>query len=154
IGTPIPALNGRIEQLIERLIAAIGDEPHNPYYIWGKDRFRIPEMSKNEGLAGNPAHVLLIMLTLGLVIGQRTLRRSNDVRGYVMGMALAFILFCAIFKWQPWHTRLHLPVFVLWTAAIGVILARALPPAVTTGLGILLLLLSVPAVLGNETRPL
>ena len=32
---------------------------------------------------------------------------------YFASLISGFLLFCFIFKWQPWHARLHLPFFVL-----------------------------------------
>ena len=39
-------------------------------------------------------------------------------------VASAFLLFAFIFKWQIYHTRLHLPLLVLAAAPIGAVLER------------------------------
>jgi hypothetical protein len=35
----------------------------------------------------------------------------------------AFLLFCLILKWQPWNSRLHLPLFVLLSPFVATVLA-------------------------------
>ena len=37
---------------------------------------------------------------------------------------VAFVLFCFLVRWQPWHSRLHLPLFVLGAPLIGVVFER------------------------------
>jgi hypothetical protein len=73
---------------------------------------------------------------------------------YTIGLALAFVLFCVLFRWQPWNTRLHLPLFVLWSASVAAVLERTWPRPATYILCPLLLLLSVPVALNNQLRPL
>ena len=67
--------------------------------------------------------------------------------------SLRFVL-CRVLKWQPWNTRLHLPLFVLWAAVAGSVLARSWSRTVTAGVAGLLLLLAIPDVFGNVIRPL
>jgi hypothetical protein len=82
------------------------------------------------------------------------LRKSRELVIYTIGLVLAFMLFCGLLRWQPWNTRLRLPLFVLWSSAIGVILERRWPHPATNILGVLLLLLAVPVALNNQLRPL
>jgi Dolichyl-phosphate-mannose-protein mannosyltransferase len=154
MGTPIRAVNLTVEKGIEALIHAMGDDPNNPRTTWSGTLFHVPEMSRHEALAGNPLHLMLIMLALGLMLSWRHLRMTSDLVISAVGLVLAFLLFCALLRWLPWHSRLHLPLFVLWSAAVGTILTRVWRPSVTTGLGIFMLLLSVPVVLSNQLRPL
>ena len=73
----------------------------------------------NEDTAANPVHLLLITLTLVLAF----LSPLNRItKWYVVGATGGFLLFNLFLKWQPWHTRLHLPSFVLWSAVIAVVI--------------------------------
>jgi len=66
-----------------------------------------------------------------------------------------FLCFCVVFRWQPWHGRLHLPLFVLAAPFVAVALASL----VERGPGHQMLVLalgvsSIPYLLMNEARPL
>jgi hypothetical protein len=63
-----------------------------------------------------------------------------------------FLLFALYLKWQPWHSRLHLPWFVLWSPVIGLLWGRY--RRVAGVLAAVLLCLSVPWVASNDARPL
>jgi hypothetical protein len=89
-----------------------------------------------------------------MIMGSRRLRHSGEALTYVGALLLAFTLFCALLRWQPWHTRLHLPLFVLWSAPVGLCLTRAWSGTVTNSVALLLLLVSLPFLLGNQLRPL
>jgi len=153
-GTPSYFINRTSEKLIKNLIYTFGGDPDDPRTTFLSIPFSIPEMSKHESTAGNPFHLFLIILTLVLIMSQKYIRESKDLIVYTTGLVVAFFLFCIFLKWQPWHTRLHIPLFVLWTVSIGVVLTRIWPSLITNCLGILLLLISGPVALENQIRPL
>lgn len=66
------------------------------------------------------------------------------------------MLFCLVFRWQPWHSRLHLPLFVLWSPVVGIALGR--PTGRRAGLVAALVLAlvawSVPFLVMGSRRPL
>jgi hypothetical protein len=69
-------------------------------------------------------------------------------------VAVSFVLFCAVLKWQPWHTRLHLPMLILLTPAVAPFLERSVPRAAQTPLLLFVLLATLPNVLRNPSRPM
>ena len=73
---------------------------------------------------------------------------------YALAVTTGFVLFCLLLRWQPWHSRLHLPLFVLWAPLIAAVLATTLPRALVRVVAVALLLSSLPWVLRNDTRPL
>ena len=70
----------------------------------------------------------------------------------VIGLT-AFLLFCFLFKWSPWRTRLHLPIFVLFSHFLGWVLSRY-NDKLAKGIVLLTLLLSLPYLFYNSTRPI
>jgi len=152
LGTPYPEFNASFQTVIESAIRAVGGDPNDPRTTWDFTTFQVSSPSLIEDVAGNPLPVALLILALILVIHYRGLSRNTIIA--VIGLLLAFILFCLLFKWQPWHTRLHLPLFVLSAAIIAVVLERAWPPSATTALGALLLVTALPFLLTNQLRPL
>jgi hypothetical protein len=73
---------------------------------------------------------------------------------YALAVTAGFLLFCMVLRWQPWGSRLHLPLFVLGAPAIGVVLGRLLPDRPALATAALLLIAALPCVLWNATRPL
>jgi hypothetical protein len=65
-----------------------------------------------------------------------------------------FIIFCGLLRWQPWNSRLHLPLFILTTPIIGLVLEKY-AMALTTKIWLLVLIVaSIPYLFYNEARPL
>jgi hypothetical protein len=155
IGTGTDAVNIVLERWMVRLIQAVGAEVNDPRTTWDFATFHIPKTSMHESHAGNPVHVILIVLILTMMLCQRNpSQQYGDVLQYAFGLVLAFILFCVLLKWQPWHSRLHLPLFVLWSAAVAVVLTQRWPRGATIGLAIILLVCSCPFLIKNQLRPL
>ncbi|MEY4487525.1 MAG: hypothetical protein RIQ79_33 [Verrucomicrobiota bacterium] len=74
-----------------------------------------------ETLAGAPVHFVLILGVVAAAImgvGAAPIRRA---RWLVWAVAGGGVLFCLVLKWQPWATRLELPLFALGMvpAALG-----------------------------------
>ncbi|MBI3977567.1 MAG: glycosyltransferase family 39 protein [Chloroflexi bacterium] len=72
---------------------------------------------------------------------------------YLTACTVAFLLF-SLLRWQPWNSRLHLPLFVLLAPFAATVLGAVLGRRVMGTIGVLLVLASLPALLQNETRPL
>lgn len=156
LGTPNIAINAAIERRMEAMIRAFGGDPNDSRTTWSLTTFHVPRLSTHESLAGNPIHLVLILLTLvwAVTANWRHLLFPKEVIVYVSGLTAAFVMFCALLRWQPWNTRLHLPLFVLWSPAIGLMLERKCSRAIATSIGFLLILLAWPVALGNQLRPL
>lgn len=119
---------------LEPLHAALGVALNDPRISW------FPEthpywgvwLYPNEDVSPSPFHVALALFAfIPALIAKRT-------RALTLCVLAAFILFCAVFKWQTWHARLHLPILVLF-APLTVIGLRALPKVFWQALIVVLL---------------
>jgi len=153
-GTPFPAVNQWEENLILDSLRGLGIDPDDPRTTWPDTNFHVSWYPREEVLAGNPLHALLFVLALALLIFSARVRGSRPLAPFGIALVAAFVLFSAGFRWQPWHTRLHLPLFVVASAWIATVWSRAWPARVTTVVGALLLLATLPAVSENRVRPL
>ena len=53
--------------------------------------------------------------------------RRRRLRAFAGCLLVAFLLFCLVLRWQPWHSRLHLPLFVLGAPMVGAVFERQRP---------------------------
>jgi hypothetical protein len=152
LGTPQERVNATLESGIKWLHRQLGADINDPKTTWLTTPFHVTPPRIHDGLAGNLAHSVLIAVSCALLLRSRVLRRRVDVLAYAAALVAAFLLFASYLKWQPWHSRLHLPLFVLWSPCIAVIWGSYRRMA-----GVLvavLLVLSVPWIVYNESRPL
>jgi len=88
---------------------------------------------------------------VGLAAVGVALSLRGPARWYALVPVASFIAFCAALKWQPWHSRLHMPIMALVVPIGGLMLGRAWMrwlvalPAMS---------LAVYSVLSSETRPI
>ena len=162
LGTPGSHLNAFLERTIYDAHSVIGIDANDPRTTWRNHQFHINPMSTHESTAGNLAHLGLILLAsvfLVFLIFRRQSVEPVDVQypGIVPYFATAwggFLLFCLLFKWQPWNSRLHLPFFVLFAPLCGIVLTRLSRAKLGSALAAVLLLASLPWVVDNQSRPL
>jgi hypothetical protein len=152
IGTPINWINAGLERRILILHGIIGISPNDVHTTWPGTEFHISRLSFHEDTAGNPIHLFLIAASLLLFIFQRPKEYEGVV--YIISLLLAFLLFCAFLKWQPWHSRLHLPLFVLAAPFLGLVLSRTWNTKIINSLMVLLMVTTLPWVLLNWSRPI
>lgn len=150
LGTPYRRLNLLIEKAIKNFHELLNLELNDARTTWAGTEFRILETSRHEDYAGNPLHLALIGITLFL---PKLFKRNGRV-AYLGCLISAFLLFSLWLRWQPWHSRLHLPLFVLWAPLVGFGLLHLKPRVIAYGALILVLLAGLPYALANETRPL
>ena len=154
LGTPSDVANRWTQGLCERLIKALGRDPNDPGALEiGKSGrfypFVVPRISRHEIFAGDQLHALLFCAAFLALLFQR--RRAAVIYG--LGIAAAFVVFCAALRWQPFNARLQLPLFVLAAALFGVAIER-LRPRWIFAVGVLMVLAAMPFALTNQLRPL
>lgn len=118
--------------------------------------FIIPVLNFNEDNTGNAIHVILILVTL-LIILIFTFRKKIKnayMNKYIFGIAFSFILFCLFFNYNEYNIRYQLPLFILCAPLVGYILSKCINKKISYLILILLLTISLPWVVLNETKPI
>ncbi len=119
-GTSHPLVENVLERGISTLHRWLGIDPSDPRTTWPGKTFAVPKLAFDEDHAGNPAHLLLILWAFSSILGGAVAHRSRRFAvPYTLAVLGTFILFSAVFKWQPWHSRLHLPFFVLAAPSVA-----------------------------------
>ena len=152
MGTPNERVNRAMELGVAWVHRRIGADLDDPRTTWLGATFHVLPPIQHEDFAGNPAHLGLIGLSVVLLLLTPAYRGRPEMLGYLAALAAGAMLFAFYLKWQPWHSRLHLPFFVLATPLIAVIWGPRRSAA--AALSATLLILSVPWVLKNDSRPL
>jgi hypothetical protein len=154
VATPSVPVNHRSWALVEAIHSALGIDIQDSRSTWDSELFREQPVGAAfvEDFASNPVHLLLLVLAF---IGIWPLSRqlAPDVRPYALTLVAAFVLFAAVLRWQPWHTRLELPLFVLGAPLVAVV-AERLHPNLALALAAVLLVGMLPWVVNNQARPL
>ena len=151
-GTPNERINAVLERGVGWLHGQLGAEINDSKTTWLYTTFHVAWPRAHEDLTGNLVHSVLIAVSCTMLLMIRALRRRLDLLAYAGALIVSFLLFVLYLKWQPWHSRLHLPLFVLWAPVIAVIWGQY-----RRGVCILiavLLVMSVPWVVYNNSRPL
>jgi hypothetical protein len=152
LGTPLGLWNDGLTAAVVGAHKALGLNPQDPRTTWYEDtRYRVWPMSTYEGRTGNLLHFLLVLATAALLL---VTPQPGDRRWYGAAVLSGAVLFCWVLKWQHWHGRLHLPLFILAAPLVAVTLERALPGRRAIGVGLLLWLGSLPWLLASEMRPI
>jgi hypothetical protein len=154
LATPSVAVNAATVRILTRIHAGLGLDIQDPRSTWANRPFSIPLLSNHEDTAANPIHFLLLLLSAGILMASKGVRQGTRLAPFLAAVLAGFVLFCALLKWQEWHSRLHLPFFVLAAACTGATLSRVAAPRLALGLVTLTLLASLPWVAFNLSRPL
>ncbi len=105
-------------------VSALGEDPDDQRSLWPGSRFHLQPFYWGEGGMSNTAHLLLY---IGLAVAAMLGWRKPDGRlhwALWASAGAAFLLFSGYLRWQPWHTRLHLPIFVFAAIPAGWMLGR------------------------------
>jgi hypothetical protein len=150
LAVPDPSLN---VQLSESIVSYLGSRASDPNTTFSGTDFQIRYLI-NEDESGNLVHFISLVIIL-LIIPLRWSTRDRGQIIWAFSVMLAIGLFSALLKWQPWGSRLQLPIFSLGAPLVGLFFKDSRRfgffPLVLTSL---LFLSSLPFLFLNETRPL
>ncbi|MDQ6670162.1 MAG: hypothetical protein M3069_05345 [Chloroflexota bacterium] len=154
VATPFPVVNATGLAIVQAVHAWLGVDIADPRSTWGQETFRQQPagLAFDNNFAGNPLHMVLILVA---AVSVWPLRRAlgRAVIVYAAVLASGFLLFCIVLRWQPWHTRLELPFFVLGAPLVGVV-AERIGQRLATPLAVTLLASMLPWVVYNQASPL
>jgi hypothetical protein len=151
--TPSDAANRALLSATIRFHQWIGIDINDPRTTFNNARspFTVEAMPLDEDHAGAPFHLFLAVAVAPLLLWR--CRRDGLLLAAALTTCAVFVLFCAVVKWQPWHTRLHLPVVSLFAALGGTLFGR-LRPAAVAAVAICALLVLAPSLLWGQQKPL
>jgi hypothetical protein len=130
---------------------ALGIDPEDPDTTWRWSHYDPPTNARNhEANANNRWHLLLMLCAAVWAV----VKRDRPWMRYAVGLATAFLLFCFYLKWQPYMTRLELPLFILATPLAAWLLDRWRPQWLALLLCAFLVNNTRAALFENWTRPL
>lgn len=146
-------VNYVIEKAIYQFHIILGVDINDPRTTWPGTAFSIQCLLTFEDTAGNPIHFWLLLFVIVLSITNRYFRKNPYYYSYFLAVISSFLLFCFLLKWQPWHSRLHLPIFVLLSPVIGVALSSLFKQSLVKYLVIILIQTSLVFILFNQNKP-
>ena len=152
LGTPSRYLNWHVYRTFQ---LALGSELNNPKTTLPSTSFMIP-YSRHEDTAGNLIH-MLTMLFVVVSAFLWVLRCQLHTRCYFGGIFVAALLYCLCFKWQPWASRLHTPLFALSAPVIVIALSQYAKGAsryAALSVIVCMTIFCIPFALNNQSRSL
>ncbi len=121
IQIPVPFLSDLLTQFLTKAHLAFGLDINDPRTTWYGTHFKVNGIIyPQEDLAANTIQFLLFIIS-GLFVYQQRNKLQKNL--YILTL-VSFALFSLVIKWQPWHSRLHLPLMVVMTILGVVILHR------------------------------
>jgi 4-amino-4-deoxy-L-arabinose transferase-like glycosyltransferase len=117
------SFDGLAQRSIERVHKLLQISIADQRTTWPEYAFRVQGRKPHEDYAGNLWHTLLVLLIIATYFFWT--KRDARITGYVLSLLVAFLLFCTLLRWQPWHSRLQLPLYILWAPVVGLLLGRA-----------------------------
>ncbi len=150
--TPSRFINGWIERGIRRGHNLLGIDIHDIRTTWIGTHYQTKPLSTSEDEAANPIHFVLLLVAAITATAAALRQRRFAPLAYTAMVAAGALTFCVVLRWQPWHSRLHLPLFLAGAPVVGIVLSGR--KRIAAALMLLMLLGSVPYLAFNESRPL
>ena len=145
-------INVKLEQTMSAAYDALGASISDPKTTWSGTAFQIPAIKYDEGADGNPFHFFLFGCCALAFVSRRGQDRVAGL--YIVGLIAGFLVVCLLLKWQPWNSRLHLPLFILGSPIVGLTLATLRSRRLVYLVAALLIIGSLPYLLWNQSRPI
>lgn len=160
LATQNTSYNRWLEHATGRGLAAIGLDANAPELTFIGTRFILTAFQNNEDFAANPVQTVLGIAAMIVVLLAGA--SGHPRRCYALCVLAATLLFLLVVRWQPWITRLQLPLFLLSAPLTAFLLSawgesravRWRPMAAMAALAIVMLAFAAPALWTNMRRPL
>jgi hypothetical protein len=149
LATPSSQVNQAIAEGVRQAHAILAIGVDSPLSTWRGSHFRMV-FTLHEDSASNPLQLIFVAAAIVAVL----LDKQSRARAYSAWVVGGFGLVCIVLKWQPWNSRLELPLFILAMPLLGVAASAYLPRRGSEAVALVLGLVALPYLIGNSTRPL
>lgn len=125
IHLPIPIFSGYVQTVINKIHELIKLPLNSPITTCCQTQFKMQSIIfPQEDIVANPIHLLLIIFA-GFFLLKKSVRKdkSKYIFIYIL-LIISIIAFSSIIKWQPFHPRFHIPIFVMGTIISVLILEK------------------------------
>ncbi len=135
---------------IAGLAGALHLDLNDPAVAW-LGKWAVPAFGTNEDTTSN----LLAFVLIGAVavFVAVTWRRRGIAPIYLVAIVAGAVLFVGYVRWQPWNSRLQLPLFILAAPLLGIVAADR-RKAATLALAAALVVASTPWLIAGAARPI
>lgn len=124
IHLPIPFFTTQAQSFLEFIHNVIGVSISASQTTCCDFQFHvIPVLYPQEDIVSNPLHLLLILIAMTLILKKDVIKNRLLILVYILSL-FSFIIFSLILKWQPFHSRLQIPFFVIGTISSVLILSK------------------------------
>lgn len=148
-----PLTSSITNQVIEKahLITQIPIKDEN--YSYKGIHFKLNEWNHNEDEVSNTFQIVLI-LGVCLFILFNWKNQNKFLLLSALFCLFTFVLFSFILKWQPWHMRLQVTLFILFAIPISVVLEKIKLTKITSSILTISIIYCFILTLVNPNRPL
>ena len=150
LGTPSEKINHLIGKAVFAVFHLAHIDPNDPRVLFYKRPFVLTSMSQEENATGNLVHFLTFGSILILLCVRP--RQNKKLRTYMLLVCCAAVLLCWMVRWQPWISRFHLALFILFCPVCGIFIER-IPKKYAMTLGIMFFIGAWPWLFFNWEHP-
>lgn len=151
--TPSLTLNKHTENFVENIHKALKIGINDKRFSFLGLKFELSRKITHEDLSGNFLHLNFIFISL-ILFFRKTKNINTEQLYYLVCIICGFIIFCGYLKWQPWGTRLQLPLFLLFSPFIGTIFSEHQNKKLFNSMIFFILIASAPWLFLNFSRML
>ena len=117
----LPKVGRYIKPMVLKIHSLTGLDTSDPRITWKGATFQY-QITFSEYFAGSPLHLLVASIVILVVCFY--LPEYRLVAIYTACLIGGFLMFCGYVRWQPWISRLQLPLFVAVAPVCGLVLSR------------------------------
>jgi hypothetical protein len=154
LGARSPRWNESVYETVVRLHGLLGIDPQDPDTTWRWAKYEPPRNANHEANANNRWHLLLLFAAAAPAIWFSWKFADKRWLIYCAGLAVGYAAFCFYLKWQPFLSRLELPLFVLASPLAGLLFTQLHSGILQVVVCLFLLNNTRPYLFENWTRPL
>ncbi|NVM64675.1 hypothetical protein FHW88_002964 [Mucilaginibacter sp. SG538B] len=146
------------DSVIYKFHRIVGIDINDPAVNYRNNKFSTKSPVTNEDTAPNMLHFIFSFAAFMMLVIQGVFSKGKKMNQYVIWLMVIIMLqvslFCLYLKWQPWHSRLHIPFFLLSIPLICSALNNfRLFKKLFNGIVPLFLVYALLVVLHNSLRP-